>query len=389
MRVGHFAPNIGAPGGIATYVRRLGEAQTARGHDVWYLSYEDADTLPAGRLVARPNAESMYREAHRLKLDVLHLHKAAPASPEAEALVPRVRTMHGNQGSCPSGTRYLARTATACDRTYSAAGCLWGHLVDQCGRRHPQSVASHFTRYHTEQRLAASMPTITVSCFLRDRMIESGIPMDQIIAIPSPAPSVSETSALPLDGIPRMLFLGRIVPQKGLAWVIRALAQVTVPLHVDVAGDGRALDAMRELARRHGVEDRITFHGWVDSADVPGLIARSRAVVFPSIWHEPAGLVTLEAAAHGRPVIASTVGGIPEYALPEFSLQVAPNDTAGLAAAMTRLATNVDLARTMGDAGRVAARTTFAMDTFLDRVDAVYHRVLASSLATQSTALPA
>jgi len=95
-------------------------------------------------------------------------------------------------------------------------------------------------------------------------------------------------------------------------------------------------------------------------------------VVVPSVWHEPAGLVTLEAAALGRPVVASEVGGIPEYALDAFSLRVPPRDIDALAEAIGHLARNAEQAETMGRRGYGLAQSEFAMDRFLRRLDALY-----------------
>jgi glycosyltransferase involved in cell wall biosynthesis len=194
---------------------------------------------------------------------------------------------------------------------------------------------------------------------------------------------VETTTQIPDDIVPHMVFLGRIVPQKGLQVLLDALTQVNTPVHLDIAGDGHRLDAMRHHARDIGVGERVTFHGWVEPDEAADLIAAARAVVFPSIWHEPAGLVTLESAAHARPVIASRVGGIPEYAHPDFALRVEPGDAAALARSVNRLATDLSLARTMGAAGRRHAQTTFAMNPYLDRIDTIYEEVL------HPTSLPA
>lgn len=388
MRIGHYAPDIWTPGGIASYIRRLGAAQSARGHEVWYLDRRADAASPADdRHVIVDGDRALDDNARRLNLDVLHLHKPTDELPAAD--LPCVRTMHGNQGACPSGSRFLSRTQTPCDRAYSLSGCLWGHVVDGCGSRHPRALTGNIRRFHHERRLAARMPTMTVSTFLRDQMVRAGCPAHRLEVVASPAPVV-DTPAVPMqrEGTPRLLFLGRVVPQKGLAWLLRALAQIEVPLHLDVAGDGRALDDMRRLADTLGVADRVTFHGWVDPAHVPPLIEAARAVVVPSLWHEPAGLTTLEAAAHARPVVASTVGGIPEYAHPDFAVLVPPNDIDALAAALTPLATDPDRAETMGLRGRVHARHTFAMDTFLDRVEAVYETVLDTPAPASVSPLP-
>jgi glycosyltransferase involved in cell wall biosynthesis len=109
---------------------------------------------------------------------------------------------------------------------------------------------------------------------------------------------------------------------------------------------------------------------------VPALIQRARAVLFPSLWQEPAGLVTLESAAYGRAVIASAVGGIPEYALDDFARRVAPNDTDALVNALTDLVDDAERAEAMGRAGYGLARSRFSMKQFLDRLDALYELAL-------------
>jgi glycosyltransferase involved in cell wall biosynthesis len=89
--------------------------------------------------------------------------------------------------------------------------------------------------------------------------------------------------------------------------------------------------------------------------------------------------VTLEAAALGRPVIASEVGGIPEYATDEFSLRVPPRDTEALAEAIGHLARNAEQAEAMGRRGHELAQSEFAMDRFLRRLDAFYDDVRRSA----------
>ena len=379
MRIGHYAPNIWGNGGIATYVRQLGAAQVEDGHDVYHLDRQDDPVEPTSAShVVVTSASALVDATAHLSLDVLHLHKPVESLP---ATTPCVRTMHGNQGSCPSGTRFLARSQSACDRTYSVPGCLWGHLVDGCGSRRPHNLAAHFRRFHTERDMATQLPTMTVSRFLYNQMIQAGIPERRLHVVLSPAPVVT-TPAPPVPTTPRFLFLGRIVPEKGLSWLLRALAQTSEDIALDVAGTGDALDDAQALATRLGIAHRVTFHGWVPPEEVTTLLHQSRAVVFPSLWHEPAGLVTLEAAAHGRAVIASRVGGIPEYAHPDFSLLVNPNDVDGLAAALTRLADNHSLATDMGRNGRARVRKQHAVAPFLDQVYAVYEKAGANIAPT-------
>lgn len=381
MRIAHYAPRIWAQGGIASYIRRLGTAQAERGHEVVYMGQPDGSSPPP-QLTYQTVSEDrdLFRAASDLDLDIIHLHKGVSVLPSDR--VPTIRTMHGHQGGCPSGTRYLDRQDTACDRAYSLAGCLWGHFVDRCGSIRPAQLASNFKRIRNEIELASSIPTLTVSDFIQEQMIRAGCPPDHLHTIPSPAPPVDVPFApVSTDGPPRFVFLGRLVEKKGLDWLLRAFADVNVSAHLDIAGEGPQRTEAEELVRRLGLGDRVTLHGWLESDAVATLIRRARAVVFPSVWHEPAGLVSLEAAAYGRALIASNVGGIPEYAHEDHADLVAPRDQAGLANAITALATSPSQANRMGRSGYQRARAQYSMERFLSQLHAHYDRVCAPATA--------
>lgn len=387
MRIGHYAKHLWTPGGIRTYVRRLGMAQNARGHTVMYLSNEVESGSPFNPDTCHTiNEESVVACANDFDLDVLHLHTAAPLptiSYSGSAAVSVVRTMHGHQASCPSGSRYLSRQSAPCNRTPSRLGCLFGHVVDGCGSRRPHRIAEHFHRFDTEVKLVKQIVTLPVSRFLRDRMIEAGCPSEQMRVIPSPAPTVPTTAPMDVNGLARFLYIGRLTPEKGILWLIRAFARTNTPAHLDVAGDGALLSTARKLASQLGISERVTFHGWVSAAKIAALMEVSRAVVFPSVWHEPAGLVSLEAASYGRALIASRVGGIPEYARKGHALLVSPNDVDELAQAIMRLADHPVLAACMGRVGQTVIAPQFSMDGFLDTLEDVYKYVVHASTEAQ------
>ncbi|HET6566631.1 MAG TPA: glycosyltransferase family 4 protein [Rhodothermales bacterium] len=378
MRIGHYAPDIWANGGVASYIRRLGEAQVSAGHSVLYLSRTFEPGSEADVCIRVHDDPDLFRQAGMLGLDILHLHK--PVSELPEVRIPTVRTMHGNQGSCPSGTRYLARQGKPCDRVYNTAGCLWGRYVDRCGSRRPHSVRFGFERIEKEIHMSGVLPTFTVSAFLKRQMVRAGCQAGNIHVLPSPAPEVGGAyTPASREGPPRFVYAGRVVPQKGIQWLLHALARVDAEVHLDIAGEGYLVGDMQALARRLKIADRLTFHGWLPVEEVAALIREARAVVVPSLWHEPAGLVTLEAAAFGRPVIASRAGGIPEYALEEFALLVSPGDVEGLARGITLFAEEADMADRMGEAGMEAARTRFSMGRFVERQNMLYQESIAGA----------
>src|SRR5262249_34443302 len=110
-----------------------------------------------------------------------------------------------------------------------------------------------------------------------------------------------------------LLFLGRVVPQKGLDTLVRCLRHVRSAARLVVAGDGPDLGRVRQLTQTLGLAHRVSFVGWVSPEHKAVLCERASVVVIPSVWPEPFGLVGLEAMSHGRPVVAFDVGGISDW----------------------------------------------------------------------------
>lgn len=374
MKIGHFVHNPWSSGGIQRYIRRISMAQQARGHAITYLGMAEQPANVKTPYERAPTSKTLFERAQAINLDILHLHRNVPLPDSHD--VPVIRTMHGNQGSCPSGTRYLKRWSSPCDRAYSLSGCLWGRLVDRCGSARPRRIWKEFHRTRREMEHAGQIPTLTVSAYLKEQMIRSGSPTDCLYTLHSPAPTVERPfQPPPPDDPPRFLFMGRVIPEKGVGWLLRSLAHVNTSVHIDIAGEGE-IDMYRQMAVRLGVNHQTTFHGWQESEELNALIQAARAVVFPSVWNEPAGLVTLEAAAHGRPVIAGKVGGIPEYALDAFAFCVPPHDDHELAQRIDELACNRDRAIAMGQRGQQCVRAHFDMDQFVDDLHTFYKQAI-------------
>jgi len=382
MRIGHYMQGIWDRGGIATYIRRISMAQRAEGHTVKYL-----DTLPftgaQDEAVDVPivvgDRNDLFIQAKALKLDILHLHTNVSVLPLDRT--PVIRTIHANNPYCPSGSRHLQRWGQPCDRAYNLGGCLWGHLVDNCGSIRPQRFYPGFQITWQDMHTLKEVPVIANSQFVKDQMIRSDYREDAIHVLHYPAPNVREYFPPHQGDVPHFVFLGRIAPEKGLTWLLKALAEVKVPLHMDIAGAGNQQreQAIRSLAERLGLMDKITFHGWVNEAQAIQLLQSARALVFPSVWHEPAGIVSLEAAAAGRPIIASKVGGIPEYVgRLQNAVLVEPNDIQGLAKSIEQLACDWTLAQQMGVEGRQLAKEHFSLEKHMQELMRLYELALES-----------
>ena len=181
-----------------------------------------------------------------------------------------------------------------------------------------------------------------------------------------------------------VLSLGRLVPRKGLADLVTAMASVP-DANLVVAGgppaDALDLDQevlrLRAVAESAGCADRVRFLGRVDHDEIPGLMA-SADVVASVPWYEPFGIVPVEAMACGRPVVATAVGGQLDTVVHEQTgLLVRPRQPEEVAAALRRLLAEERLRERYGenahrraacyDWRRVAAETERVYRDVLDR----------------------
>jgi glycosyltransferase involved in cell wall biosynthesis len=179
-----------------------------------------------------------------------------------------------------------------------------------------------------------------------------------------------------------------LIPEKGISYLLQA-AQPILDAHPDtvflIAGDGRLSDQLAQEARDLGIAGHVVFLGLLP--DVAELIATSDVVVVPSVWQEPAGLVVVEALASGRPVVATRVGGIPEYVEDGISgVLVEPRSAEQIALAVNKLLATPELAEGIGRAGRRLAVSNFTIERWVSETLEIYG---IRSLSTRDVAVAA
>ncbi|MBI2903002.1 MAG: glycosyltransferase [Candidatus Methylomirabilis oxyfera] len=150
----------------------------------------------------------------------------------------------------------------------------------------------------------------------------------------------------------QILFVGRLLKHKRVDLIIRALSLLPRGELV-VAGEGPEKPHLRKLARDLGLSKRVKFAGQVTQKRLEELYARSSLCVYTPI-REPFGIVPLEAAAAGRPVVATEGGGYCEI-LDDSCAFFVPADPAEIAKGVQTLLDDRHLARKMGEAGRKTA----------------------------------
>jgi glycosyltransferase involved in cell wall biosynthesis len=179
-----------------------------------------------------------------------------------------------------------------------------------------------------------------------------------------------------------VLFVGRLASNKGLVELLPAfapLAREDPEAHLVLVGeDGGMRATVEHRVRGLGLEDRVHLLGHVaDEALLAAAYRDAALTVLPSEY-EAFGLVLLESLAQGTPVVASRVGGIPEFIEDGRSgLLVPPGEVAPLAEALRRLWSDSSLARRLGHHGRTEVVPRYTWDRVVDRLEVVYREVAA------------
>ena len=179
------------------------------------------------------------------------------------------------------------------------------------------------------------------------------------------------------DGRQKILFVARLVPNKGPETLLRAVPAVLAnhpQAEFLLVGDGPLLNKLQEQTRQNGIGHAVHFLG--TRTDVPELMRESGIFVRPSTL-EGMPLTVLEAMASALPVIATPVGGTPELVQDGVNGYLMPvGDSNMLAESIIKLLDNTALARKMGKYGREMVGTSYSWEAVVEQTERVYTEVL-------------
>jgi glycosyltransferase involved in cell wall biosynthesis len=301
--------------------------------------------------------------------NVVHLHNVFPLiSPWVirtahAAGIPVVQTVHNYRHSCIAGTFFRdGGVCTLCEgRRIPSPG-----VVHACYRgSRAQSVAMatgaavHRPTWRTVDRFFALTP------FMKERLIAAGLPGERIVLRPTAAPDPGPPTP-PGDDL---LFVGRLDETKGVdllldAWELRQTTGATLR----IAGSGPLLDRVTEAAaRRHD----IVVLGPLPASAVSHEMRAAAAVMVPSLLFEGLPRVVVEAFAHGRPVVTSTVGAVATVVDDSVGWRHAP-DAHALAQTLDRVTGDPVEVATRGAAARANYQAEYTPERSLETMLETY-----------------
>src|SRR3972149_8851754 len=172
-------------------------------------------------------------------------------------------------------------------------------------------------------------------------------------------------------------FIGRIVPAKGLEYLLNALPYLKEEfksIKLLIVGEGSLVEELKERAKKNNIFDNILFIG--RRRDIPEILASINIFVMPSIA-EGLPNALLEAMAMGKPIVTTEVGGIPEIVKNGFNgLLVPPRDTLSLSKAIKRFLGNDRLAAKLGQAARDLVHDNLSIKAIAQKWQSLYVSIL-------------
>ena len=365
MHGAHNAPSPWSPYFVSDTAAESRGSSLAKMSRALTAIYSREAARRIGALIAavRPHIAHAHNIYHHLSPSVLVEMKRRQ--------IPVVMTLHDLKLACPA---YKMHTKGAvCEAC--RGGALRNVVKNRCIKDSAAMSALVWVESTLHKTLNLYTGTVTrfvvPSRFFLAKFAEWGIDTRRFVHIPN---------SIDVDGLPMhrasgrtVAYLGRLVPEKGVATLIKAAALAQVPLRI--IGTGSEEAALRELAARTGGE--IEFTGYLTGPALRMALASTRAVVVPSEWYENAPISVMEAAAMGLPVVGANIGGIPELIRPqETGFVFESGNVDALAGALAQVQEQpISRLRQMGAAAREWMQSDFSPSAYRDRMLALYSQL--------------
>jgi glycosyltransferase involved in cell wall biosynthesis len=179
-----------------------------------------------------------------------------------------------------------------------------------------------------------------------------------------------------------LIFAGGEWVRKGLDLAIRALPLIPDPsAKLFIAGDDPAKDTLQALADECQVTDRVVFGGF--RKDVPLALASSDIFLFPS-WYEAFSLATIEAAACGLPVVATSINGTEDFIQPGVTGEFVESDPKHIAKVIEPLVQDAGKRQEMGRNARKLVEQNYTWDRVTEQTENAYKEYLGSRIPEAS-----
>jgi glycosyltransferase involved in cell wall biosynthesis len=358
-----------------------------KGQEISQIYFDSRDIAPRQALLVglqtawnQTSYNRVYAEISAWRPDVVDVQNYFPiASPAVHHAahrlrVPVIQTLHNYRLLCPSGTFF--RNGAICEDCVTHR-VPWPGVVNRCYNQsaiHTSAVASMITVHRVLKTWEKAVTLIlAVSEFQKAKFVEHGFPESGIVVKPN---FVLDPGPPKPDG-KDFIFVGRLVVEKGVMTLLKAMELVPPSVRLTIVGDGLLQPQVVEAARNN---PRIRYVGVLSQAEVIKLVAQAGCLILPSEWYEPWGRVAAEAYSLGTPVIGSRMGAITEIVKDQRTgLHFTAGDAGDLARAIVWMCDHPDLVQAMRREARCEFEKKYSAEGSYPRLMNIYARAIAEN----------
>jgi glycosyltransferase involved in cell wall biosynthesis len=321
------------------------------------------------------SAGAVQRLVRHNRIEVAHFHNIFPVMSPSVYRAARdegaavVQTLHNFRLICPSSTMFRDN--------HLCSDCVgkplpWPSVLHACyrGDRQATTVSAAMLAYHRALGTWSNSidAYVALSQFNRSLFCRAGFAEGSLFVKPNflkadPGPgSRKRTGAL---------FIGRLIPEKGISTLLAAWKRIGLRLPLTVFGDGPLRDEVASAAESS--DGAVSWLGWRSRSEVDAALGAASVVISPSVWIEAGPLSVIESFARGTPVIASRLGSLAEFVKPDVSGYLFdPGNPASLVAAVEKFLELPDCGSRMGEAAREIFLDTYSAEPAYKNMLALY-----------------
>ena len=337
------------------------------------------------------NAAASTREAlARFQPDVVYVHKMADLD-VIETLVksgvPLIRMVHDHDIYCMRSYKYDYFTREICTRAASLY-CVFGCgacLVKNSGPGLPLKWVSYSAKKREIALNQRFDRMVVVTEFMRDELLKNGFDADKI-EIHAPVPRMGESGLRSTFSDRNLIiYAGQIIRGKGVDVLLESLAKVKTKFECIILGDGNHKAYCEELCTKLGLDDRVTFKGFIPQEELKAYYRECSVVALSSVWPEPIATIGLEVMRYALPVVAFDAGGIKDWLIDGHNGHLVPwMNREVFAQRLDELLQDKAKAKRLGENGFQLVSERYDFDSYISDLEAMIARV-SGSLAEAPT----
>ncbi|MEM4365986.1 MAG: glycosyltransferase family 4 protein [Candidatus Woesearchaeota archaeon] len=415
----HFWPTVVGGGEISSFL--LAKGLTKKGIDVSVLTsrsneekkIEVIGNVKIYRVVKSGNTNTLAGNLTRLsfkaeldkalehhlsrnEIDIVHA-MSAMCIPSVAKLQSVTKICHVNSpvAFCPKGN--LIRYSKECQLKCTPSYFLPCHMTSEEIGRMKNMVWIRFNpivwkiiwdRWKAIRNALPKFDHYTpISTFMRDWLLCYGISSEKITVLPNIV-EIERFSNLKQmkNKVPKILYIGAYLRSKGVHVLLQALKNIQLHYEASFYGSGNLKEWMQNFVEENKMPVRINNE--CDYSDLPRVYSEHDIVVFPSLVPEGLGRVALEAAAAGKAIVASRVGGIVDVVENgKTGLLVEAGNVEELSRAINLLLSNKSLCAKFGKAGLAKAKREYSEKAVVGKAIKIYKKVKNESLNARNIRL--